>query len=331
MFKTACLRDMASARTPRLRRLSCSSPAATPASRPQLADTREHTQADTAAIDAIAAESPARPSQLDPIDLVIGRPPAARTPIDPNLPPDHPLEPGSTSRSRGAPAPSEHVTPADIGSATKPPVISDPGTGKSDFIAAARRAAQAASAGAAQGKNAGPAGGTKPKKLGDRLRTLAVAAAVVVIVVGGFHIISRLFDDASGSRIDTPSASPPAQGDAPRSQSVPSAVQPEAPARKEPPHVQAEPLPSDASNLLSPVPLSGEEGSKKSADAAETTGAIAATAKALGHRDGKADNHPPETASGSRNADGHHGIGAECAAGRASGTFACGASCGRHS
>ncbi len=106
-----------------------SSPAAAPASRPQFADAREHTQADTAAIDAIAAESPARPSQLDPIDLVIGRPPAARTPIDPNLPPDHPLEPGSTSRSRGAPAPSEHVTPADIGSATKPPVISDPGTG----------------------------------------------------------------------------------------------------------------------------------------------------------------------------------------------------------
>jgi localization factor PodJL len=268
-------------------------PVATLGPSAQFANHREH--ADFAAADAIAAETTARLGQIDPIDAALGRPTAARSPIDPNLPPDHPLEPGSTSRSRGASPLSEHVTPSDIGSGTKPPVIADPGAGKSDFIAAARRAAQAASVGATPGKNAAPAGGRQPKKFSDRLRTLAVAAAVVVIVVGGFHIISRLFDDASGSatRIDAPPASSPSQTEPPPTQSAP---QPEAPVRKEPPHVQAEPIPPGAANLLSPVPLFGGEGDKTSADAGETTGSISSPAQALGRRDGKADNRAPEAA-----------------------------------
>ena len=46
---------------------------------------------------------------------------------------------------------------------------------------------------------------SQPKKLTERLRTLAVAAAVVVIVVGGFHIISRLFEDGGPARRRRPS------------------------------------------------------------------------------------------------------------------------------
>ncbi len=61
-------------------------------------------------------------------------------PIDPNLPPDHPLEPGS--RGRVALAPADRIAGSR---AATPPVIPDPG-GKSNFIAAARRAAQAAAA-----------------------------------------------------------------------------------------------------------------------------------------------------------------------------------------
>ena len=265
---------------------------AAPAPLPQSANHREQMQAEIASIDAIAAESTARYGQIDQNDSILARVVAARSPIDPNLPPDHPLEPGSTSRSRGASPLSEHVAPSDIGSGTTPPVIADPGAGKSDFIAAARRAAQAASVSATQGKNAGSAGGRQPKKFGDRLRTLAVAAAVVVIVVGGFHIISRLFDDASGSatRIDAPPASSPSQTEPPRTQSAP---QPEAPARKEPPHVQADPVPPDTANLMSPLPLSGEESAKTSADAGETTGSLSAPAQTPGRRDGKADNHAP--------------------------------------
>jgi localization factor PodJL len=261
----------------------------------QFANHREQVQADVASTDAIAAETTARLGQIDQIDAALGRPIAARSPIDPNLPPDHPLEPGSTSRSRGTSPLSEHVAPSDIGSGTTPPVIADPGAGKPDFIAAARRAAQAASISPTQGKNADRAGGTQPKKFSDRLRTLAVAAAVVAIVVGGFHIISRLFDDASGSatRIDAPPASSPSQTEPPRTQTAP---QPEAPARKEPPHVQADPVPPDTANLLSPAPLSGGESAKPAADAGETTGSISSPAQAPSRRDGKADSHAPEAA-----------------------------------
>jgi localization factor PodJL len=274
------------------------SPAAAPLPRPQFADANEQ-HAGVAAIDATSTESAGRPGPIEPIDLPLGRPPAARTPIDPNLPPDHPLEPGSTGRSRVNPPLSEHVVPPETASAAKPPAIPESGGVKPDFIAAARRAAQAASAGAMQGKDAAAGSGGHPKKLSDRLRTLAVAAAVVVIVVGGFHIISRLFDDASGSstHVDAPSASPPSQTEPPQGQSAPPAVQPEAPAaRKEPPHVQLETLPSDTSNLLSPLPLSGEDNPRKSADAVETAGAIPSAGKAGARRDGKADNRAPETA-----------------------------------
>src|SRR4029077_6542 len=120
----------------------------------------------------------------------------------------------------------------------KPPVVPDPGAGKPDFIAAARRDAQAASAGAAHGKNTAKAGAGQPKKLTERLRTLAVAAAVVVIVVGGFHIISRLFEDAPGwpARSDMRSGAPPSRAEPPPTQSAPPQAQPDAPARKEPPH-----------------------------------------------------------------------------------------------
>jgi localization factor PodJL len=256
----------------------------------------EHLQTDVASTDVIAAESTLRPSQ---IDAALGRPAAARTPIDPSLPPDHPLEPGSTSRSR-APSPSaERVAPAEAASESKPPVIPDPGTGKPDFIAAARRAAQAASASSAEGKNAAKSGARQPKKLTERLRTLAVAAAVVVIVVGGFHIISRLFEDGSGSstRIDMPSGAPPSQTEPPRTQSAPPQAQPDAPARKEPPHVEAEPQPPlNAANLLAPIPLPGEQPSQKSAEPAASAGSIFSSVPAPGRRDGQAENRPPEAA-----------------------------------
>ena len=270
-------------------------PAQAAASMPQplFGKYEEHLQTDVASTDAIAAELTLRPSQ---IDLAFGRAAAARTPIDPSLPPDHPLEPGSTSRSRGSSSSAERVTPAEAASEPKPPVIPDPGTGKPDFIAAARRAAQAASAASAQGKNAAKSGAGQPKKLTERLRTLAVAAAVVVIVVGGFHIISRLFEDGSGSstRIDVPSSAPPSQTEPPRTQSAPPQAQPDAPARKEPPHVEAEPQPPlNSANLLAPIPL--PEPSQKSADPAAGAGSISSP-MAPGRRDGQAENRPPETA-----------------------------------
>ena len=172
------------------------------------------------------------------------RPTAARLPIDPNLPPDHPLEPGSAARSRQQPSAADRIAASEAAVGTKPPVIPDPGGGKPDFIAAARRAAQAAAAASpghrvtASGKAA--ATPASAKKLSERVRTVAVAAAVVVIVVGGFHIISRLFLDggagAPPQQTEHPQAQPesPAQPAQPRPQSEPSHT-------RQPPRVEAEP------------------------------------------------------------------------------------------
>jgi localization factor PodJL len=213
------------------------------------------------------------------------RPAAARSPIDPNLPPDHPLEPSlAAGRTRRPASPSERI--AAIGA--KPAGMADPSGGKADFIAAARRAAQAAVASTPNDKaseEAVPGSPSKAKKLTDRLRTLFVAASVVVIVVGGFRVVSRLFDN--GSR----TASAPAQMESaprvlaePPPQTTPPAqmapTQAEPPIRTEPPRVQIEAPAASAANTTNvpkaiavPVP---------DADAAPKPGAAAPAAATPG-------------------------------------------------
>ena len=122
----------------------------------------------------------------------------ARTPIDPDLPPDHPLEPGRTRRTM---TPVERLAALDSAVPGRPPIIPDPPGGKADFIAAARRAAQAASS-SSNDKSSVKTSAAAPsssKKLSERLRTLFVAAAVVAIVVGGFRVVSQMFDHSSPS------------------------------------------------------------------------------------------------------------------------------------
>ncbi len=134
-----------------------------------------------------------------------------RAPIDPTLPPDHPLEPGSAAgrpRNQASPADRIAASEAALGN-SKPPVIPD--GGKSNFIAAARKAAQAAALAApspAATPEAPPSAlASLSKKLAGRLRTLIVAGSVVAIVVGGVHVVSRMFDDG------TPSTTPGAKSD----------------------------------------------------------------------------------------------------------------------
>jgi hypothetical protein len=52
-----------------------------------------------------------------------------RRPIDPNLPPDHPLEPSTAARGRIGNSPADRIAASEaaLGPA-KPPVIPDPGT-----------------------------------------------------------------------------------------------------------------------------------------------------------------------------------------------------------
>ena len=93
-------------------------------------------------------------------------------PIDPSLPPDHPLEPGSASgRSRPTASAADRIAASEAAvSSTKPPVIADPGE-KPNFIAAARRAAQAAAAAPRQPpKQSRQSRSTAPNKIASRAR-----------------------------------------------------------------------------------------------------------------------------------------------------------------
>ncbi len=169
-----------------------------------------------------------------------------RMPIDPSLPPDHPLEPGSgANRARATASAAERIAASEAAIGAKPPVIPDPGGGKSDFIAAARRAAKAAASIAPESKAGDIITAAAPvKKWTEKLRTLAVAAAVVVIIVGGFHIVSRFFED------DGPSTPPHVKSEAPPQQPEPKSLP------VEPPRVQAEPqaLPAGAPDANAPAP-----------------------------------------------------------------------------
>jgi localization factor PodJL len=129
-----------------------------------------------------------------------------RAAIAPELPPDHPLEPGTRPGGRPA-SPSERIAASEdviselpAAAAPKPPVSS------SSFIAAARRAAQAAAAAqAAPEKGRGStksASADKDKKepvgLTGKIRSVLVAASVVVIVLGSFKMGMQLLEGGSG-------------------------------------------------------------------------------------------------------------------------------------
>jgi localization factor PodJL len=198
--------------------------------------------------------APAATARHDHFDPVPGGMTGERSPIDPSLPPDHPLEPGSApGRSRPTASPAERIAASEAVVGPKPPVIPDPGAGKPDFIAAARRAAQAAAAAAPEDKRtiraAVAADTVQPQKNSGRVRTLMVAGAVVVIVIGGFHFVSRMFEDGSTA----PSQSEPARPQpTPEVQTEPPTEQPPAPAQTEPPHVELTPAPAPVPTAAPP-------------------------------------------------------------------------------
>jgi localization factor PodJL len=156
--------------------------------------------------------APAEPSKVHEA------PGTERRPIDPTLPPDHPLEPGSRGSRRGNPgspadriAASESVLigatpPATLDSGGKPSSSKSSNTkssesessgNRSNFIAAARRAAQAASREApAKSPASGPreiasAAGKLASRVG-KLGALIGGTTAIVIVLGGLQI-ARIF------------------------------------------------------------------------------------------------------------------------------------------
>jgi localization factor PodJL len=218
---------------------------------PELATKPAAYRSETAPMSVASTASDVTP-MLSRVEAAQTRSAAARTPIDPSLPPNHPLEPGSTSgRSRPPSTAAYRIAASEAAIGSKPPVIPGRGNGKPDFIAAARRAAQAASISSDDRKvsREGRTQSARPKKLTDRLRTLAVAVGVVVIIVGGYHIISRLLEDGSGGpsppQAPQMQTTPQAPTEPHRTQTETQQVQPEPrPPQKEPPHVEAKPPPA---------------------------------------------------------------------------------------
>jgi localization factor PodJL len=126
-----------------------------------------------------------------------------RVTIEPALPPDHPLEPGTRPSGR-APSPSERIA-ASESAISEITAGTREQTSTSNFIAAARRAAQAAAAAPPVDKPArGPLKDPSRDKAGDtsreastvtsRIRSLLVGASVVIIVLGTFKLAMTLLD-----------------------------------------------------------------------------------------------------------------------------------------
>jgi localization factor PodJL len=158
----------------------------------------------------------------------------ARAAIEPDLPPDHPLEPGT--RPTGRPStPSERIAASEDVISEIPAAKPEP-VSTSSFIAAARRAAQAAAAAQPPGKAAKPAKAQRvsvkaqtaapgapgaanapvdKSTITSKIRSLLVGASVVVIVLGTFKMAMSLLDSGTAPNLPAiENSSTPAQAPA---------------------------------------------------------------------------------------------------------------------
>jgi localization factor PodJL len=145
----------------------------------------------------------------------------ARPAVMPELPPDHPLEPGTRPAARLA-SPSERIA-ASENAISEIPAAAPEKVSTSSFIAAARRAAQAAQAASQAGdkkaggplKQPGAGQAKKPSTISAKIRSLLVGASVVVIVLGTFKIAMMLLDGGSALPVPVAENSGPSQPLAP--------------------------------------------------------------------------------------------------------------------
>src|SRR5260221_7505441 len=144
-----------------------------------------------------------------------------RPAIELDLPPDHPLEPGTRPNGRVG-SPTERIAASESAISEIP--ASKPGpVSTSSFIAAARRAAQAAQAAPPVDKAGRPLKAAsadkakEPSTITTKIRSLLVGASVVVIVLGTFKMAMTLLDTSSAPQMppmENSSEQPPAQAPA---------------------------------------------------------------------------------------------------------------------
>jgi len=225
----------------------------------------------TSALD--PAQEPTVPALRATPFMHVARP--ERPPIDPDLPADTPLEPGSAGRGR---SPAERIAASEAALAPLKREGAPEITGKANFIAAARRAAQAASEGGAvelprsEDKDEPTPSSLIGRFLANRRRALMVGVSVLLLLYGTIQIVGMMGAErgaetlaptsgqsqpAEPKKVAAPAATPtPTPVPAP----VAAAPQPAPPAPAAPePNRQsaAEPLvaPIPSVNLIAPTPV----------------------------------------------------------------------------
>ncbi len=203
-----------------------------------------------------AAPTPGRQMALAPAARFA---PAAgeRQPIDPGLPADHPLEPGTGApRARGPATPAERIAASEAAFAPMKPAAAEP-AGKANFIAAARRAAQAAAADAStdgarrQDDKAGRSMlGTVGTMISQRRRPLMIGIGVLLLVLGTLQL-AVLLGSGETPRVEPPRPAVNEPKAFPRdgTKAVPPVIQPNSVSPVEPPlPAEAPPAPERQSD-----------------------------------------------------------------------------------
>jgi localization factor PodJL len=225
-------------------------------------------------------------------------PHTARAAIAPELPPDHPLEPGTRPSGRLA-SPSERIAASESAISEIPAAPKEP-VSSSSFIAAARRAAQAAAAQppekAGRGAKAAAAGRAKDKtkdggsSITSKIRSLLVGASVVVIVLGTFKMAMNLLD--AGGAPPAPQAMENTTSEPTPQASPPVDIKPAAPEQVTPSMTSPTPIGKQSLNNTAPAPATNA-GSSASleippvaaaapppAASSDVTGALSGTSRA---------------------------------------------------
>ncbi len=167
-----------------------------------VADVAVRAVADAPAVPPAATRIPVPPPQPSAPRAAPRRLPSAAPPIAPDLPRDQPLEPGS-----GAPNANPAARIAASEAALAGTALPGASASKSNFIAAARRAAQAATQ-QPGGRTPSPQESEEQEsehpslrdKMMKRAKSLFIAASIVAIVVGSIEITSNTVDFRNLSR-----------------------------------------------------------------------------------------------------------------------------------
>src|SRR5256885_11460630 len=127
-----------------------------------------------------------------------------RAPIDPDLPADTPLEPGSAGRGR---SPAERIAASEAALAPLKREAAPDVTGRANFIAAARRAAQAASQGGVvesprteESEDATPTS-LIGRFLANRRRALVLGVSALLVLYGTMQIAGMMGADRAAEKI----------------------------------------------------------------------------------------------------------------------------------